>query len=112
MKESNAIFAFSYFDVATGIISDLDPRLGHFKVTYGQYNPLTGQFEDSVEVEIERVSIKNSPWLFAPDSPFKGLADQMHNIYTIADFSQINLKDTMQRVGTNKLLELSILRCD
>ena len=65
-----------------------------------------------MEVEIESVNVENSPWLYSPDSMFNGLADQMHNVYTIADLSKISLKDTMQRVGTNKLLQFRISRCD
>ena len=110
---AGGLFVIGFYDSTDGSTVELDPRIGRFQFTYGHFNPFLFSMEPIRELELEYVDRERHSEFFTEGSILSGLDDSdSRKVYTLANPELVNLKDTIERYQTNKMIQLKILRCE
>ena len=104
--------AFGFFDEINQEYVEMDPRIGTIQLLngLGSVDLYDSVITETREIALKQTSAEKFPEFYIPGSTFnyfKGIS----NLQTISRSENVYLKDNMERVGTNKLLVMKILRC-
>ena len=63
------------------------------------------------ELEIERLDQEKHSEFFSKGSLFSFVDPTNLPVYTMSNPEEVNMKDVLERLGTNKIIHLKIVKC-
>ena len=104
--------AFGFYNEDNHEYVEMDPRIGTIQLLngLGSVDYSESFITETREIVLEQTSAEKFPEFYVPGSTFNYFKGGS-NLQTISRSENVYLKDNMERVGTNKLLVMKILRC-